>query len=707
MPGSVRVVRALLAASLAAVALGQGDGRDGGAHGANKLAGSSSPYLLAHSAQPVHWLPWGEEALALARQLDKPIFLSIGYSACHWCHVMAKESFADPEVAARLNEQFVCIKVDREQRPDVDEVYMAALQAMGKPGGWPLSAWLTPAGKPFYAGTYFPPQEAHGLPAFRRVVDGLGAAWRERRAEILAGADELTAHLQKELAATAPPGEPTPALVAACVADAARRFDGEHGGFGAAPEFAPKFPSAFELLFLLSADGDAAWAMARRSLQAMARGGIHDQLGGGFHRYAVDRAWVVPHFEKMLYDNALLAEACYAAWRRVGCPELRAVGDATIAWLLREMQTPDGGFCASLDAQSDGGEGRFYVWSKTQFDAALGDDAARAAAWFGVTSAGNFGGSNVLTLADGPPAGDDAARFAAARQRLMAARAQRPRPATDDKVIACWNGLALRALAAAVRCGGPSDALPAARRCATFLLERMVVDGRVHRTWRRGAAEFDGGLDDHAAVADGLLAWFEVDPDPRWLDGAKAILAAMVARFDAGDGGLWNAAADAERLVVRTRTANDGALPSGPSLAAQALLRGGLLLGDGAMYDRGVAVVRAHHARLAAAPAASVGLVAAARWHLAGPREVVVCGEPGDPATQALLAAVHGAVRFDGVVALAHAGNRAALAERSPLFAGKESVAGRPAAYVCRRGVCAAPVTDAAALAKSLAESLR
>ncbi|MFN9945557.1 MAG: hypothetical protein ACK56S_01775, partial [Planctomycetota bacterium] len=239
------------------------------------------------------------------------------------------------------------------------------------------------------------------------------------------------------------------------------------------------------------------------------------------------------------------------------------------------------------------------------------------------------------------------------------------------------------------------------------LLERMVVDGRVHRTWRRGAAEFDGGLDDHAAVADGLLAWFEVDPDPRWLDGAKAILAAMVARFDAGDGGLWNAAADAERLVVRTRTANDGALPSGPSLAAQALLRGGLLLGDGAMYDRGVAVVRAHHARLAAAPAASVGLVAAARWHLAGPREVVVCGEPGDPATQALLAAVHGAVRFDGVVALAHAGNRAALAERSPLFAGKESVAGRPAAYVCRRGVCAAPVTDAAALAKSLAESLR
>ncbi len=705
MSGAHRVLFAMAAALLAGAATAQAD--EAPAPAANRLGGSTSPYLLAHSEQPVHWLPWGEEALALARKLDKPIFLSIGYSACHWCHVMAKESFADPKVAARLNELFVCIKVDREQRPDVDEIYMAALQAMGKPGGWPLSAWLTPSGKPFYAGTYFPPQDAHGLPGFVRVVDGLGAAWRERRTEILAGAEELTAHLQRQLAPQLAPGEPTPALVEAAVADAKRRFDGEHGGFGAPPDYAPKFPMALELLFLLDADGDDGAAMARRSLLAMARGGIHDQLGGGFHRYAVDRAWTVPHFEKMLYDNALLAEACYAAWRRLGCAELRAVGDATVAWMVRELQGPEGGFRASLDAQSDGGEGRHYVWTKAAFDAALGDDAAAAAAWFGVSAAGNFAGANVLTLAGGAPTGADGVRFAAARQRLLAARATRPRPATDDKVIACWNGLALRGLAAAVRSGGPAEALPAARRCASFVLDALVEDGRVRRTWRRGVAEFVGGLDDHAALADGLLTLFEVDPDPRWLAGAKSILAGLAARFDDGAGGLWNAAADAEPLVVRTRTASDGALPSGPSLAAMALLRGGLLLADGALYDRGLAVVRAHHERLAEAPAAAVALVAAARWHLAGPREVVVAGEPTDPATAALLATAHGAPRLHGVVALVHAGNREALAALSPLFAGKEPVAGKAAAYVCRRGVCAAPVTDPAALAKLLAEAGR
>jgi len=671
----------------------------------NRLADTSSPYLLAHRDQPVHWQPWDEQALALARRLDKPIFVSIGYSACHWCHVMAKESFADPQVAARLNDLFVCIKVDREQRPDVDEVYMAALQAMGKQGGWPLSAWLTPDGKPFFAGTYFPPQDAHGLPGFGRILDALAKAWRERRSEVLAGADELTAHLRQELAPKPQPGEPDAALLAGADASAAARFDRAHGGFGAAPAFAPKFPNALELRLLLGGD-DAAAAMARQTLRAMARGGIHDQLAGGFHRYTVDRAWIVPHFEKMLYDNALIAQACLLAWRRDGDAELRDVGLATLAWMAQELQLPAGGFAASVDAQSDGAEGRFYVWSDADFRAALGADADAAAGWFGVTKDGNFEGSNVLTLPAGSPTGAKAGAFDAAKAALRAARARRNRPAVDDKVIAAWNGLALRAFAEGFAATSDGVLLASARRNADFLLQQLVVDGRVLRVWRQGKAELAGGLDDHAAVADGLLALFEVDPEPRWLRGARAILTAAVPAFDAGDGGFWSTAKDGESLVVQARTVADGALPGGASLMAQALLRGGLLLADEALCARGAATVRAQHALLTASPASAPGLVEAARWLVRGPREVVVVGAPDDPATQALLAAAR---RQAGLVVVAHLhdGNHETLAALSPLFVGKERVAGKPAAYVCRRGVCAAPVTDATALATALAEAAR
>ncbi len=704
MPSTVGRVAAVCCLSAVAFASGAGGLRaqDPAEPLRNRLAGAASPYLLAHADQPVHWQPWGAEALALAVRLDKPIFLSIGYSACHWCHVMAKESFADPKVAARLNELFVCIKVDREQRPDVDEVYMAALQAMGRQGGWPLSAWLTPEGKPFFAGTYFPPQDAHGLPSFLRVVEQLGKAWRERRADVVAGADELVAHLQKELAPTAVPGEPTPAMRAAAVAAARERFDAQHGGFGVAPAFAPKFPSALELLFLLGCDDEAAVAMARQSLRAMARGGVHDQLGGGFHRYAVDRAWAVPHFEKMLYDNALLAEAGFVAWTRHGDAEMRAVAGATLEWLRRELQLADGGFAASVDAQSEGEEGRFYVWSKAEFDAALGDDAATAAAWFGVTEAGDLDGRNVLALPDGEPTGAAAAGFAAAKAKLLAARAQRPRPLVDDKALAAWNGLALRAFAVGVAVEGRAEWLAAARACADFLLRELVQDGRVRRAWRRGVADIAGGLDDHASVALGLLALFEVDPEPRWLAAAQAILAALPARFDAGDGMFWNVAADDAQLVVRTRTAFDNATPSGSALAAAALLRAGLLLADDGLWTRGAAAVRAHHAMLSGSPSSAPAMLAAAEWLLASPREVVVVGAPGDPATTALLAAARSAPGAPRVVVHLHAGNREALAKLSPLCAGKAPGAGAAVAYVCRRGVCNAPVATAAALAEAL-----
>ncbi len=672
----------------------------------NRLANEASPYLRQHAGNPVHWWPWGSEALAHAAREDKPIFLSIGYSACHWCHVMAKESFADAEVAEVMNSNFVCIKVDREERPDVDEIYMASVQAMGQQGGWPLSVWLTPAGKPFYGGTYFPPADKNGLPGFRRVCEQLGKAWRERRPEVLKGADELTSHLARVLAPELAAGEPTAALLAALLPAARARFDSEHGGFGQAPHWAPKFPSALELQALLGLQDDDALALVVQSLHAMARGGVYDQLGGGFHRYAVDRAWRVPHFEKMLYDNALLAPLYLEAGARTEDARLTLVGIGTLNWLVREMQAPGGGFWSSQDAQSEGVEGKFYVWQQRELEQVLRERAALLCAHFGVTAAGNWEGTNVLAVAldhvalakqfDRDP-GEVGLEITGARAELFAARSQRVRPATDDKILAAWNGLALRALANGYRMLGDERYRDAARAAADFVLRTMVENGRLLRASHGGRARHAGCLEDYGAVADGLLALFEIDPDPRWLLAARDLLGVVAKRFRAADGSLWFTADDQAGLAVRTKVVWDASTPSGTALAAGAFLRAGLLLGDEALYDHGVAALRSNHGTLSTVPLAAPALVSVLQFHVGGPREVIVAGEPDDLRTGELLRAAW-ALPGPKVVALVHKKNRGALEELSPVFVGKQPVDGAPAAYVCRRGACQKPVTDVGAL---------
>ncbi len=673
----------------------------------NHLAQQTSPYLRLHMHNPVDWYPWGPEALARAVKEDKPIFLSIGYSACHWCHVMAHESFADPAVAAVMNANFVCIKVDREERPDLDEVYMAALQAMGQQGGWPLSAWLLPDGRPFYGGTYFPPQDAHGRPGFRRVCEQLAKAWREQRQEIIDGAGKLSDHLQQVLAPELTPGEPTAELLAGVLPQAEQQYDAEHGGFGRAPYFAPKFPPPRQLQVLLGLGGDRARAMVQATLAAMRAGGMYDQLGGGFHRYSTDREWLVPHFEKMLYDNALLVPCYLDAAAELALPDHAATARATLDYLLREMQHPGGAFFASQDAQSEGVEGKFFVWRREQFTELLGDDADLAARHFGVTEAGNWEGQNVLVrgaaaaaLAAGTeqlPAAVEA-RLEHARQVLCAARDRRVHPATDDKILCAWNGLTIRAFAAGYRQLGDERYLVAARAAADFVLREMVHDGRCRRSWHSGKAPQPGFLDDHTLLAEGLLALFEVDSDPRWLTAARDLLHTVQTHFAAADGGFYYTADDQPTAVARSRSAFDSATPSGTASVAQALLRAGLLLADETLYAAGVETLRAHRPLLADAPSAVPSLVLALQFHLAEPRQIVVVGAPDDARTKALLAAALWLPASRGTVAHLHAGNRAALTALSPLFEGKSELDGAPAAYVCRRGVCEAPITDPARL---------
>jgi len=514
----------------------------------NRLAQETSPYLRQHQHNPVDWYAWGPEALARAVKEDKPIFLSIGYSACHWCHVMAHESFEDPVVAAVMNENFVCIKVDREERPDLDEVYMAALHAMGQQGGWPLSAWLLPDGRPFYGGTYFPPQDSHGRPGFRRVCEHLGKAWREQRQDLVDNAGKLSTHLQQVLAPVLVPGEPTAAMLGQVLTQAEQRFDGDHGGFGQPPHFAPKFPPPRQLEALLPLGDERATQIVRKTLDGMQQGGMFDQLGGGFHRYSTDRAWIVPHFEKMLYDNALLVPCYLEAAAQLGEPAWAATARATLDYLLREMRHERGAFFASQDAQSEGVEGLFFLWRLAEFEQLLGDEAGLAARHFGVTAGGNWEGHSILVrgagaaalaAADEQPVAAIERRLQHARGVLFAARDARVHPATDDKLLCAWNGLAITAMASGYRHLDDRRYLDAARAAADFVLQELVVDGRCRRAWHSGKAPQPGFLDDHALLAEGLLALFEVDSDPRWLVAARDLLATMQARFGADDGGFW------------------------------------------------------------------------------------------------------------------------------------------------------------------------
>ncbi len=677
----------------------------------NRLAKETSPYLRQHQHNPVDWHPWGPEALKKAKELDRPIFLSIGYAACHWCHVMERESFEDPKIAALMNAHFVCIKVDREERPDLDEIYMMSVQAMTGQGGWPMSVWLTPDLQPFYGGTYFPPEDRHGRPGFPRVLQALADGWRDRRAEMVKVSAELTAHLQEILQPKAAPGDVTAEVVDKLVAQSAARFDERYGGFAPGPHFAPKFPHASELAVLLrrAAQNDGrALRMAVLTLDRMQEGGMYDQLGFGFHRYSTDREWLVPHFEKMLYDNGLLVPVYLEALLLTGEARHGEIAGQCLDYLLREMQGPHGGFYSSQDADSEGVEGRFFVWQLDEAKALLGDDLPVAAARWGITEQGNWEHRNVLWKAlpvaaaaerAGLPPAAAAAALERARQKLLAARQQRVAPPTDDKVLTAWNGMAITALCRGHQVLGERRWLQAAQKAADFALRELLRDGRCLRSWHSGQARHQGYLEDHAYLCDALLTLFESDGDPRWLRAARGLLQAMQEHFrDDADGGFFFTADDHEELLARSRSVSESSQPSGTAMAAMAFLRGGLLLGDEALYEVGVQALRANAAALREMPAACSGLVLALQFHLGDPREIVIAGEPDDPRTQALLAAVRGRFAPHVVVALVHHGNRDALLELSEVFRGKTPVDGVPAAFVCRRGVCEAPVTDPARL---------
>jgi uncharacterized protein len=662
----------------------------------NRLADETSPYLLQHKDNPVAWQPWGERALAEARERDVPLLVSIGYSACHWCHVMERESFEDRDVAAYMNEHFVCIKVDREERPDVDAIYMDAVQAMTGHGGWPLNAFATPDQVPFYAGTYFPPVGRHGLPSWRQLLEAIAEAWRERRAEIERQSARLVEHLGVSARIEPEPGEPEPGLLATAVAAIAEREDRAHGGFGGAPRF-PQ-PSAIELLLATAARSGGDAGPALRALRAMARGGIYDQLGGGFARYAVDAAWVVPHFEKMLYDNALLARACLHGWQVSGDPLLRRVCEETLEWALSELRGPEGGFASALDADSEGVEGKYYVWTPDELRAALDDEALHevAVAHYGVTPQGNFEGRSILVRATPD---EDPPELPEIRRRLLAAREQRVRPGLDDKRLTAWNALLITALAEAGAVLERVEYLDAARAGADFLLRELrTPDGRLLRTWKDGRAHLAGYLEDHAFALQALLALYEATFEPRWFREARALADVTIARFaDEQRGGFFSTADDHEQLVARRKDLEDTPIPSGNSAMALGLLRLARLTGEDAYEQRARGTIALLHPIAARHPLAFAHLLQAVDFLLADDvREVAIVGDPD--AAAPLLRTVREAFRPHVVLA----GSPRAT-DAVPLLAGRAPLDGRPAAYVCERFACQAPVSEPAALATLLA----
>ncbi|MEV0380701.1 thioredoxin domain-containing protein [Nonomuraea sp. NPDC050643] len=664
----------------------------------NRLKNATSPYLLQHADNPVDWHPWGEEAFAEARRRDVPLLISVGYSACHWCHVMAHESFEDAETALLMNEHFVNVKVDREERPDVDAVYMSATQAMTQQGGWPMTVFATPDGHPFYCGTYFP------RPHFRRLLSEVHRVWTGERESVLRQGAKVVEALNANttLPSGAVPGEEA---LRQATDNLRGSFDEANGGFGGAP----KFPPSMVLEFLLR-DGER--EMSGRTLCAMARGGIYDQLGGGFARYSVDAGWVVPHFEKMLYDNALLLRV-YTHWWKAGGGELaRRIAMETADWLLRELRTPEGGFASALDADSEGVEGKFYVWTPGELREALGDDDGRwAAGLFDVTATGTFEhGMSVLRLPRDP---EDPERHADVRARLLAAREHRVRPGRDDKIVASWNGLAIAALAETGAVFERPDLVEAATAAAELLAGTHVADGRLLRTSRDGRAGTNAGvLDDYANVAEGLISLYGVTGEARWLRLAGSLLDTVLDRFTDEAGGFYDTADDAERLFQRPQDPTDNATPSGQYAAAGALLSYGALTGstrhrEAAQAALGtVSVLATGHARFA-----GWGL-AVARAALSGPVEVAVVGPPDDPRTaelhrEALLADVPGLVVALGSGDSADRGVGDPLVPRDEVFPalleGRGPVGEAPAAYVCRGFTCRTPVTTAERLREELA----
>jgi uncharacterized protein YyaL (SSP411 family) len=673
---------------------------------ANRLAGETSPYLLQHAHNPVDWYPWGPAALERARAEDRPICLSIGYSACHWCHVMERESFEDPRTAAVMNAAFVNIKVDREERPDLDGIYMQAVQAMTGSGGWPMTVFLMPDGTPFYGGTYFPPDDRPNMPSFTRVLAAIADAWRNRRADVVQTGSQLREHLAQGTlkSPAAAPGALDPRLLDAAGRGLAAQHDADFGGFGGAPKFPQPMALEFLLRYAHRSGDQSALDIAVHSLERMARGGIYDHLGGGFHRYSTDGEWLVPHFEKMLYDNAQLARAYLMGYQAAGRSDFRDVAEQVIEYVLRDMTDPSGGFYSTEDADSEGEEGAFYIWRLADVRDLLGEADARVfGAFYDVTEPGNFEHrASILHVEHRLP--DIAARLslseadvkrtlARGRQVLFDARARRPRPARDEKVLAAWNGMMLRALAEAARVLGRADFLQAALKNAEFLLSTMRrPDGAMYRTWKPGhAARLNGYLEDQANVADGLVALYEATFDPRWLEGAATLADIILARFaDAENGGFFDTSSDHETLISRPKDVFDNATPSGNAVAADVFLRLALLTGRDEFQRAAEAVLTLLREPMARYPLGFARALNALDFQLGKPKEVAIVGQPGAADTEALLRVVFGPFLPNKVVAGAAEANGTTI----PLLAGRAQRDGMATAYVCEHYVCQAPTTD-------------
>jgi uncharacterized protein len=650
----------------------------------NRLAQETSPYLLQHRDNPVDWYPWGAEALGRARDEDRPILLSVGYSACHWCHVMERESFEDAETAAYMNAHFVNVKVDREERPDVDSIYMEAVQSMTGHGGWPMTVFLDPDGVPFYGGTYFPPDDSRGMPSFRMVMEAIVDAYTRKRDEIRERAPGTRARLGAIGQIEPNPDLPTAAELEAAVAQLLGNADRQHGGFRGAPKFPPA--SALELLL---SRGET--AVVAETLDGMLAGGIYDQIGGGFARYSVDAVWLVPHFEKMLYDNALLARAYLHGWQTLGHERYRRVCEETLDWMLREMRGPEGGFYSALDADSEGVEGRFYVWTPAQIREVLGAaEADPVMEFYGVSEQGNFEGANILHLAHGA-ASAALPGLDAARQALYDARAKRVWPGLDDKRLASWNALAIGALAEAGAVLGRPDYLEAAASCASFVLDSLRdSEGHLLRTYKDGDARLNGYLEDHAFMLEALLTLYESSFEPEWFEQARALAETMIERFgDSERGGFYSTSSDHEELIARRKEIGDHPIPSGNSAAALGLLRLAALSGEGRYDDEARKVLDLFAKPATEHPETFAHLLRALDFRLSPTREIALIGEDlGE-----LTATVRSAFRPHVVLA-----GGPAASEEPPLLRDRTEVDGKPAAYVCENFACQLPVTTSDAL---------
>ncbi|MDX1993623.1 MAG: thioredoxin domain-containing protein [bacterium] len=675
----------------------------------NRLKDETSPYLLQHKDNPVDWYPWGDEAFHKAKAEDKPVLLSVGYSACHWCHVMAHESFEDDETARMMNDLFVNIKVDREERPDVDDIYMGAVQALTRRGGWPMTVFLLPDGRPFYGGTYFPKDARYaGMPTFKQVMSGVMDAYRNRREEVEKVADDLTGALKRDLLRI---GGDIDALNAGLLNEALRRinqeFDRMHGGFNDAP----KFPQPMNLEFLLrcyarTKDGSALH-MVTHTLRKMAQGGIYDQIGGGFARYSVDAIWLVPHFEKMLYDNAQLSRVYLHAWQITGHDFYRQIAEEVYDYILREMTAPEGGFYSATDADSEGEEGKFFVWSIAELEDLLGDDAPIAIEYYGATRGGNFEGHNILYV----PNEDSVAaqrlgltveelreKITAIKHKLYAARAQRIPPGLDDKILTSWNGLMLASLAEAARVLNRRDYETAAVRCGEFILDSLLVEDagqmpRLLRTYKNGQSKLNGYLEDYANIIDAFLELYQTTWDERWFTTARALADRVLAHFAAPDGGFYDTSDDHEDLIVRPRNVQDNATPSGNGMMSKQLLRLAAYTGDGRYMDAARGTVRLLTEAMRQYPLAFGESLSATDMLVNGVAEVALVGDPKAPQIAPLLEEVRRPFRPNLIAALARENvpDEAVI----PLLSYRTMRGGQPTVYVCREFTCKMPVTTA------------